>query len=198
MVKIGLTGGIGSGKTTVAKMFEDLGVPVYYADDKAKELMQKSPRIKAKIKQMFGSQAYFNNKLNTQYLANIVFSDPNKLSVLEKIVHPVVLEDFLSWAEKQTTDFVIMENAILHKSGMDKYMDYVILVTADDEKRLERVIKRDKTTAESVQRRINNQLNTQIMLKKSNFIIKNNFLINDLKREVEKTFNNLNFKLKKR
>jgi len=198
MIKVGLTGGIGSGKTTVAKMFEELGVPVYYADDRAKELMQKSPVIKTRIKELFGSQAYSDNRLNVKYLADVVFSDKKKLSELEKIVHPAVLDDFLLWAENQTADYVIMENAILHKSGMDSYMDYIILVTADPEKRIERVIKRDKTTAESVQKRIRNQLNSQIMLKKSNFIIKNNFLINDLKREVEKIFNNLNFKLKKR
>jgi len=197
MIKIGLTGGIGSGKTTVARMFEELGVPVYYADDKAKELMNKSPELRKKIKKLLGEQAYEGKQLNTKYVAGIVFEDKTKLSALEKLVHPVVVADFLSWAEKKKAPFVIMENAILHKSKMDRLMDYIIWVTADKEKRLKRVMKRDNTDRKSVEKRILNQLNETKMLKNADFIIKNNNFVDDLKGKVEKIFNKVNFKLKK-
>ncbi len=198
MIKIGLTGGIGSGKTTLAKMFEQKGIPVYYADNRAKELMQTDSKLITRIKQLLGEKAYQNNRLNTKYISEIVFEKPEKLTALEQIVHPAVLQDFLSWAKRQKSAFVIMENAILHKSGMDKEMDYVILVTANDEIRQQRVVKRDKTSPEAVKKRMQNQEKQTELLKKSDFVIENNFSMENLRQKIERIFENVNFKLKKR
>jgi len=174
MLKIGLTGGIGSGKTTVAILFENLGVPVYYADDRAKEIMHDNISVKNKIIELFGEKAYVSNKLNIKYISGIVFDNSIVLKKLEKIVHPAVRQDFLDWAKKQNTDYVIVENAILYKSGMDKLVDFVIVVTADKEKKLERLKKRDKKSKKELEKIIQNQLNEKKFLKKSDFVIKNN------------------------
>ena len=192
MIKIGLTGGIGTGKTTVAKEFEAMGVPVYYADDRAKELMQKDPKIMAQITNLFGRNAYKDNLLNTSYISGIVFDDENMLKALEKIVHPAVRKDFCQWVKQQKADYIIVENAILHKTGMDKLVDLIITVTANDEKRFERLQKRDKKTVEAIKKIIKNQNSTDELLKKSNFIIENN---GDLEK-LRKNITNLDLKVK--
>ena len=183
---VGLTGGMGSGKTTVAHLFEELGVPVYYADDQAKKLMQTDNELKQKIINEFGKDAYISGKLNRGYLAKIVFSQPVKLQKLEAMVHPAVREDFKRWAQAQSAPYVIVENAILHKSGMDKLSDFIIWVTADLDKRIERIKNRDKTNDVEIKKRLANQNFSKEMIKNSDFIIHNNkntiFLRNSVKK----------------
>ncbi len=184
MIKLGITGGIGSGKTTVAHILEDFGVPVYYADDKAKELMSQYAPLKQQIIDLFGPASYQDNRLNTSYIAGIVFDDKQALSDLEALVHPAVKKDFLAWAAQQKSPVVAVENAILHKSGMDQLVDMVVLVTTDAKKRMERVMKRDKMSANQVKKRIKNQEDVLDLLKKSDYIINNTGSLKDLTNEV--------------
>ncbi len=183
---VGLTGGMGSGKTTVARIFEELGIPVYFADDQAKKLMQTDNELKENIIREFGNNVYISGKLNTGYLAKIVFSHPEKLKKLEAIVHPAVRKDFKKWVRLQTAPYVIVENAILHKSGMDKLTDYIIWVVADLKKRVERIKKRDEINEEEIKKRLSNQNISSKIIENSDFIIKNNenpvFLRNSVKK----------------
>ncbi len=194
---VGLTGGIGSGKTTVAKMFEDLGVPVYYADDRAKYLMQHDLKLRKELIRLFGTKVFEDNHLNRKYLADIVFADKLKLIELEQIVHPAVRRDFKHWLKIQTKPIVMVENAILHKSGMDTLVDYVVFVTSEKQKRIDRVIKRDKTSLEQISRRIKNQDKEDFLLKKSDFIIDNTFSHTSTEKKVKELYKNLKFMLKK-
>jgi len=186
MIKIGLTGGIGTGKTTVAKEFEAMGVPIFYADDRAKEIMQKKPEIKVQIIDLFGEKAYVDNQLNTSYISGIVFDNKNMLTALEKIVHPAVRKDFCDWTKQQKADYIIVENAILHKTGMDKLVDFIVTVTANDDKRFERLQKRDNKTLKALKKIIKNQNSTKKLLKKSNFIIENNGNLEELREKITK------------
>ncbi len=194
---IGLTGGMGSGKTTVAKMFEELGIPVYYADDKAKELMQRNKDLQKKLIAEFGDSTYKNGELNTGYLAKIVFSNPDKLKKLENWVHPAVRNDFIKWTKNKTSPYVIVENAILHKTGMDQLTDNIIWVIADKKKRMERITIRDKMKQEDIQKRMDNQNFSPEMMKNSHFIIKNNKDIEFLRNSVQKIDQKLKKMLKK-
>jgi len=170
---IGLTGGIGSGKTTIANYFKSLGVPVYIADDAAKEVM-KLPEIVASLKVAFGEDIFNGNILNSEKLAKIVFNNPEKLNLLNKIVHPAVKIHFDQWllAHKKSP-FVIKEAAILFESGSYKYCDKIITVVAPLETRIKRVIERDKTTREAVLKRIENQWSDEQKISKSDFVINN-------------------------
>ena len=197
MIKIGLTGGIGTGKTTVAKRFEKLGVPVYYADDKAKSIMQHDAKVKRQIIDLFGKKAYQDNRLNVSYIGGIVFDNPSLLKKLEAMVHPVVRQDFINWAKRQKAPYVIVENAILHKSGMDKLVDLVIVVTADLDKRLERLKKRDGKSKKDLLKIINNQDKESELLKKSDFVIENNVIAGDLDEKISKIDLNVKNVLKK-
>jgi len=172
MKLIGLTGGIGSGKSTIARMFEELGVPVYYADQEAKKLMHSSI-IKNKLISLFGKESYKNDELNTAYIANIVFKDKNKLNELNKIVHPEVKKHFRNWIKKQNTAYVIQENAIIFESKNQNDFDFIIAVTAPMELKIERVINRDHTSKESVVARMDNQLDDAFKIKNSNYVIHN-------------------------
>lgn len=170
---IGLTGGIGSGKTTVAAYFEKMGVPVYIADDGAKRVMQ-SPIIVEQVKSVFGSDIFENEILNRTKLAQIVFGNKERLEQLNRIVHPAVKQDFESWKENHRDyDFVIYEAAILFESGSYKNCDVIITITAPEELRIERVIKRDKTTREQVLSRMKMQWNDEKRISMSNFVINN-------------------------
>jgi len=195
---IGLTGGMGAGKTTVAKMFEDLGIPVYYADNRAKDLMQEDPDLIQAITGLFGEKAYEEGRLNTRYLGGMVFADEKKLKELESLVHPVVREDFKKWVRQQKAPYVIVENAILHKSGMDKLVDLVIFVKTNDSNKIERVRKRDGLKEEAIKQRLKNQSNDVFLLKKSDFVIENNSTIGDLKEKIAEIDRNVKFMLKKR
>ena len=193
MLKIGLTGGIGSGKTTIVNYFKEMGVPVYIADDEARKLMQ-SKFIIEEIKKTFGDSLFENDILNRAKLAEIVFNDSSKLDQLNAIVHPAVKKDFKAWLEtNKNYAYVIYEAAILFESGRYKDCDIVITVTAPEETRIERVIKRDKTNREQVLDRMKMQWKDEERISKSNFIILNDNLKN-AKEEVVKILKILNIK----
>ncbi|AWK05427.1 dephospho-CoA kinase [Flavobacterium crocinum] len=190
---IGLTGGIGSGKTTIANYFQEMGVPVYIADDGAKRVMQ-SGSILDEVKLEFGQNIFDGEVLNRAKLAQIVFNDKEKLAKLNAIVHPAVKRDFESWLlQYKKLDYVIYEAAILFESGRYKECDVIITVTAPQEVRIERVIQRDKTTREQVLSRMKMQWNDEKRISKSNFVINNNNL-KIAKEEVVKILKILNIK----
>ncbi|HLV61896.1 dephospho-CoA kinase [Galbibacter sp.] len=170
---IGLTGGIGSGKSTIASFFKELGVPVYIADDRAKQLMEDDESIKKRIIEEFGEKAYDESKPNRYYIAQIVFNNPSKLAVLNGIIHPAVRADFDSWYKRQDAPYVIKEVAILFESGGDQLCDAIISVTAPEEIRIDRVVNRDQTTREAVKDRIKNQWTDQQRIEKSTYVIEN-------------------------
>ena len=170
---IGLTGGIGSGKTTVANHFIGSGIPVYIADDEARKIMQ-SPEILREIEKIFGSVVFKNEVLNRQKLAEIVFSNSDKLKQLNAIIHPAVKKHFGNWIlNYKNSPFVIYETAILFEGGSYKDCDKIITVTAPLETRIERVIQRDKTSRENVLKRIKMQWTDDQRLGKSDFVIEN-------------------------
>ena len=170
---IGLTGGIGSGKTTVANHFIEAGIPVYIADDGARKIMQ-SPEILREIEKIFGSSIFENGVLNRQKLAEIVFNNPDKLKQLNGIIHPAVKKHFGNWIlNHKNSPFVIYEAAILYEGGSYKDCDKIITVTAPLETRIERVIQRDKTSRENVLKRIKMQWTDDQRLGKSDFVIEN-------------------------
>lgn len=190
---IGLTGGIGSGKTTIANYFKEMGVPVYIADDEAKKIMQ-SKYIIEEIKKMFGGFLFENEVLNRARLAEIVFNNSDKLKQLNAIIHPAVKNDFQSWLHKNKDhDYVIYEAAILFESGRYKDFDFIITVTAPEEVRIARVLKRDKSTREQALSRIKMQWKDEERISKSNFVIINDNLKN-AKEEVVKILKILNIK----
>ncbi|MEG2103260.1 dephospho-CoA kinase [Flavobacterium sp. FlaQc-28] len=194
MVKvIGLTGGIGSGKTTIANFFKEKGVPVYIADDEAKKVMQ-SIEIIDQIKSVFGETLFENNILNRAKLAEIVFNNADKLAQLNAIVHPAVKKDFENWLQQHKNDqYVVYEAAILFESGRYKECDYIVTVTAPIEVRIERVIKRDNTTREQVLSRMEMQWNDEKRISLSNFVI-NNSNLKIANEEVVKILKILNIK----
>lgn len=153
---IGLTGGIGSGKTTVGKVFESLKIPVYNADNRAKALYFK-PKVKEAVIDLFGDEVYIDGELNRAYLAQIVFKDKEKLQQLNAIIHPAVGDDFKEWLAQQDAPYVLKEAAILIEAGTYKSCDEVILVEAPIEIRIERVLKRDEMTRKDVEDRISKQ-----------------------------------------
>jgi dephospho-CoA kinase len=158
MLKIGITGGIGSGKTTVAKVFEILGIPVFYADQVAKTLMHTDKLLIEALKEAFGDQVYSNGELNRTYLAAIVFDDERKLLTLNQLVHPAVLRAFNNWAAvQQNTPYVLKEAALLFESGSYKLCDKTILVVAPRELKIQRVMERDMIPEEHVLARMNKQ-----------------------------------------
>lgn len=173
MIIVGLTGGIGSGKTTVAKQFSKLGVPVYIADEEAKSLMRRSKIIKRKLIKLFGDQAYVNGELNKPYLANIIFNDKTYLKKMNAIVHPKVARHFEKWALKQEAPYVIKEVAILFENGGDKACDFVITVTAPIDTRIKRLLKRDDTSEEKIKAIMKNQWTDEEKIKHSHFVIDN-------------------------
>ncbi|MDA0325715.1 MAG: dephospho-CoA kinase [Bacteroidetes bacterium] len=174
MTKIlGLTGGIGSGKTTVAKMFCELGVPVYYADEEAKKMMNTSPKIREKIIKLFGAEAYSNEVLNRSFIAQLVFTNKKKLNALNQIIHPEVATHFASWLSKQTHPYVLKEVAVLFELEMEDQFDFILTVTAPKTMRLERAMQRDHKTANEVLSVMNNQWDEDKKIQKSDFVIHN-------------------------
>lgn len=170
---IGLTGGIGSGKTTIANHFRSLGIPVYIADDEAKKIMQ-SDEVISSIKETFGGTIFEGDILNRARLAEIVFGDPDKLKLLNAIVHPAVKKHFKQWLlEHKKFPLVVYEAAILFESGNYKDFDWIITVSAPLESRIQRVIERDGVTREQVLERINAQWTDEQRVSKSDFVIEN-------------------------
>ena len=176
MLKIGLTGGIGTGKSIVGKVFEMLGIPVYISDIEAKRLMSEDHEIREKLIERFGSEVYNSNKqLNRIHLANIIFKQPEALQEVNSIVHPVVRRDFKNWCEKYAhLPYVIQESAILFDTGLYKNFDKMITVTANDEIRIKRVMDRDSVSREHVEERMKNQLSEKLKVEQSDFVIYNN------------------------
>lgn len=182
---IGLTGGIGSGKTTIANHFMKSGVPVYIADDEARKIMQ-SDEIIEEIKKTFGTAIFENGILNREKLAQIVFGDPEKLKLLNAIIHPAVKKHFRNWIlDHKNAPFIIYEAAILFESGSYKDCDKIITVTAPMESRIQRVIHRDNSSREQVLKRINAQWNDEKRIAKSDYVIENDS-IDNAKSEVDK------------
>lgn len=174
MLKIGLTGGIGSGKSTVAKIFETLGIPVYYADAEAKRLMNSNETIKVAIRQHFGEAAYKNGELDRKYLADIVFNDPGKLELLNALIHPVTINDAEEWMQRQAAPYSIKEAALLFESGATENLDFIIGVYAPQSLRIKRVMKRDDLAPDEILKRINRQVNEEMKMKLCDFVITNN------------------------
>lgn len=176
MIIVGLTGGIGSGKTTVAKQFSKLGVPVYIADNEAKSLMRRSKIIKRKLIKLFGEDAYVNGDLNKPFLANIIFNDKSYLEKMNAIVHPKVAKHFEKWMLKQDAPYVIKEVAILFENGGDAACDFVITVTAPIKTRIKRLLKRDDTSKDKIEAIMKNQWTDDEKVKFSHFVIENTTL----------------------
>ena len=173
MLTIGLTGGIGSGKSTVAKIFEVLGVPILNADLLAKSIMQNDSNIRNEIIKAFGTNAYESNQLNSAYIANIVFKDPYQLAVLNAIVHPATIREGILWAAKQRAQYVIKEAALFFESGSSEGINYIIGVAAPNLLRIKRVMLRDQISKEMVIQRMDQQIDQIIKMKLCDWVIHN-------------------------
>jgi dephospho-CoA kinase len=173
MLKIGLTGGIGSGKSTVARIFEVLGIPVYYADEAAKKLMIENEELKNSIINAFGKDAYNNGNLNREYIAGLVFNNKEKLFVLNSLVHPVTIKDALNWFQKQKAPYIIKEAALIFESGSNKDLDYVIGVRSPIGIRIRRAMNRDNISEEQVKTRMDKQMEEEEKLRLCNYVIVN-------------------------
>jgi dephospho-CoA kinase len=173
-LKVGLTGGIGSGKSTVAQIFITLGIPVFFADASAKKVMNENENLKEDIKNLFGDEAYDNEILNRKYIANIVFNDPFKLEQLNALVHPATIEMAEKWMQEQRTPYVIKEAALLFEAGSASDLDYLIGVYAPEHIRIQRVMQRDSISREEVLLRMSRQIDEKIKMMLCNFVLVNN------------------------
>ena len=173
MKKIGITGGIGSGKTYVASVFQSLGIPIFNADIQAKKIMTSSGKLIKLVKEEFGNDIYKDSDLNKEKLASIVFSNSDKLQKLNSLVHPIVKEEFNNWYKKQTSPYVIKEAAILFESNSHIGLDAVICVSAPLELRMKRLLNRDNSSKKETEKRIENQISQEEKQKLSDYIIVN-------------------------
>lgn len=189
MIQVGITGGIGSGKSTVCSIFERLGVPVYYADLRAKQLMEDDKTLRNEIKSNFGEEAYNNdNSLNRVYLSSLVFNNEDKLLLLNSLVHPIVQNDYKSWVsilDSKNYPYCLKEAALLVETGSFKMLDKLIVVSAPLEDRISRVMARDNASREQVLNRINAQLPEAEKIKLAHFVIYNDKIM-DLMPQVTK------------
>lgn len=176
MIVIGLTGGIGSGKTTVANFFKELNVPVYFADIEAKKLMNKSKVLQKKIKALFGKRAYIKNELNRPFIAERIFKDKQLLQQMNSIVHPKVGKHFIKWLNKQDCQYVIKEAAILFENNSYQNYDYIITVVAEEKERINRILNRDNTSEQKIKAIMENQWDDDKKVKHSDFVIQNKSL----------------------
>ena len=172
-LRVGLTGGLGSGKTTVARIFEVLGIPVYYADDQAKKLMNENEVLKKKIISHFGPGAYKAGELDRSYLASIVFDNKQKLELLNSLAHPITIADANTWMNKQNSAYAIKEAALIFESGVAEHLDYVIGVSAPKSLRIQRAMKRDNLKKEEVVARMKKQMEESIKMNLCDFVIIN-------------------------
>ena len=173
MKKIGITGGIGSGKTYVASVFQSLGIPIFNADIQAKKIMTSSRKLIKLLKEEFGNDIYKDSDLNKEKLASIVFSNSDKLQKLNSLVHPIVKEEFNNWCKKQTSPYVIKEAAILFESNSHIGLDAVICVSAPLDLRMRRLLNRDDYSKKEIKKRIENQISQEEKEKLSDYIIVN-------------------------
>ncbi len=172
MINVGITGGIGSGKSTVCKIFETLKVPVYYSDFEARVLSDSHPEIVLGVKKMFGEDIYVEGKMDRKRVGEIVFNNRSKLEALNQIIHPVVADHFENWKNNHKHyPYILKEAAILFESGAFKQVDKIITVTAPVDLRIDRVVKRDGLSKDDVQTRINNQMDDEAKISQSDFVI---------------------------
>lgn len=174
MLKVGITGGIGSGKTTVCQVFETLGIPVFYADAAAKYLMNNDPLLIKKITELFGESAYIDQQLDRSYISSKAFTNPELLKQLNAVVHPATINYGDKWMKERTTPYVLKEAAIFFESGTYKQMDLIIGVYANKETRLQRVMQRSDMTKEEVEERMAQQMNEEEKMKRCDYVINNN------------------------
>ncbi len=172
-LRIGLTGGIGSGKSTVANVFEVLGIPVFYADAAAKKMMNTDLLLRQQLTEAFGEQTYTNDVLNREYLSSVVFADARQLARLNAIVHPATIAEAERWFAKQTTPYVVKEAALLFETGSSAGLDYIIGVSAPQHIRIQRTMKRDDVAREQVLQRMNKQIDENIKMKLCDFVLIN-------------------------
>lgn len=184
MYKVGITGGIGSGKSTVSAILEDMGVALYNSDVRAKELMATDAALREAIIESFGAECYTAEGLNRGYLASRVFGSAEELAALNAIVHPAVMADFQAWAERAEGDYVIFESAILFEAGLEGSVDSTVVVMAPEELRIERAMARDGATREQVVARIKNQMSDDERTDRAKYAIVN-IDIDDLREDVE-------------
>ena len=172
---VGITGGIGCGKSVVSKIIGLMGYPVYDSDKNAKKIVDESDEIRAGLISRFGTEIYNGTKLNRKLLAERIFSDNEARSFVNSLIHPAVLKDFIRWSELnlKKVDVVFIESAILFESGFNKYVDKILLVISTDKLRIERIRKRDNTLISEIRKRIQSQIPQKELIKKSDFIIKN-------------------------
>lgn len=188
---IGLTGGIGSGKTTLAKWFAEKNIPVYNSDDEAKKLINENPEIIEKLSQLFGKETYKKGVYNSKFVASQVFNDKELLEKLNQIVHPVVFKDFDDWVQNQKAPFLVKEAAILFESGSYKDCDLIISVVADQGIRIQRVLNRDGSSAEEIRKRMKTQWKDEQRIEFSDYVIPNNLGLEELREEFERVYNEL-------
>lgn len=189
-VLVGITGGIGSGKSVVSKILKIIGYPVYDSDTEARRLNEQDPDVKQQLMAAFGEDIYADGKLNKPKLASLIFqSDENRLLV-NSIVHPAVKRDFLQWAERQQTDIVFLEAAILYESGFNEFMNKVVAVTAPEDVRIQRAMKRDNATEQQVVNRIHSQMNQNELARMADYVVVNDNCL-PLLPQVEALVNNL-------
>lgn len=173
MLNVGLTGGIGSGKTIASKIFEVLGIPVYQADEAAKSLMESNPILKNQLIVHFSENAFVDGKLNRKYIADIIFNDKEKLHLINSLVHPYTIQDGIEWMKKQTTPYAIKEAALIFESGTQSNFDYIIGISSPQSMRLNRTIKRDNTNRELILEKMEHQLDEQVKMKLCDFVLQN-------------------------
>lgn len=173
---IGITGGIGSGKSTVLKLFQEFGMTAYIADIEAKKLMNKDKELIDQITNLFGKQAYINGILDSTYISSIVFNNKEKLDALNALVHPKVKDHFKNFIDKENTKFILYEAAILFETGSNSLCDYIIAVTANFEDKIKRVMLRDEVSKKQVMERMKNQLKDNFKIRNADFVIRNGSL----------------------
>ena len=184
MYKVGLTGGIGSGKSKVAEILRGMGIAVYDSDTRAKGLMANDTALREALIDAFGTECYTSEGLNRAWLAERVFSDAEELKRLNAIVHPAVMRDFEAWAEEQQGDYVVLESAILFEARLESHVDVVVAVMAPRELRLERAMRRDGATREQIEARMENQITDEERTERSKYAIVN-IALDDLEEDVE-------------
>jgi dephospho-CoA kinase len=194
MKHIGLTGGIGSGKTTVSKILVKNGIPVYDSDSNAKLLMNSSNEIKKLIINHFGKLSYTNNKLNNKYISKIIFNNPVEMNRINSLIHPFVHDNFNKWKNNFSSKYVIFESAIIFETGSYEKFDFNILVLSDIEKRIKRVIKRDFSSEDDVLTRIKSQWIDDKKIPFADYVIKNNKSFKSLENNVLMMIDTLNKK----
>jgi dephospho-CoA kinase len=174
MLRIGITGGIGAGKTFVSKRLEAMGFPIFDSDKVAKQLMNTNPEIRIKLTEWIGEECYNENGLNRAFVAQKMFNNAELKQQIEQLVHPKVAQAFDKWAEEQESNLVFIESAILYESGFDQYVDKVLMVDADTETRIKRTMQRDICSREQAEQRVNAQMDQAEKRKRADFVLENN------------------------